>query len=76
MRFVKKFIPPDFDLLLEGSVWDNADNHDDNNNDFDGDDDDDDDVEDLDLLLEGSVWDDADVENAEETVDVTLAVRH
>ena len=44
----------------------------------DGDDDhfDDDDVEDLDLLLEGSVWDDADVENTEEAVDVTLAVRH
>ena len=36
----------------------------------------DDDVEDLDLLLEGSVRHDADVENTEETVDVTLAVRH
>ena len=51
-------------------------NHDDDNdNDF-NDDDDEDDVEDLDLLLKGSVWDDADVENTEEAVDVTLAVRH
>ena len=46
-------------------------NHDDDDNDFNADD-----VEDLDLLLKGSVWDDADVENTEEAVDVTLAVRH
>ena len=45
------------------------------NND-DANDDADDDVEDLDLLLEGSVRHDADVENTEEAVDVTLAVRH